>query len=252
MAKSNDFTFGAVLGLGAGIAAFWYGFRMLSRIKLLQRTPTSRIRSLAVGQVEIMGQAIVEGAPLLSPFAQAECVYYSYCIEEYRKRGKRASWVTIKRGASSDAFGVQDATGRITVFPTGAELHLSVDRTFRTAAFSDSADEVVFKAGLERLGVAAKGLLFERRLRCQETYVQPGDKLFIFGTAVRKAQTRDSEVNAENLIISAQKQNYFVISDKSEKDLIQSSQLYSVLLIVGGPILTVVCLWYLLGRFGIV
>ena len=251
MSDSNDLTIGAILGLFGGIGIFYYGFRILSRLKLIQRTPTSKVRSVAVGQVELKGQAEIEPAPLHSPFANAECVFYTYKIEEYKKRGKNSSWVTIRTGSSSDPFRLRDETGAITIFPAKAELHLNVDEKYQTSPFSISDDERVFKAGLERLGISPTGFLFERKLRCSETYVRPGDQIFIFGTALRHHDRTDSAVNQDNLYIATNEKDYFVISDSSEKELLSSFNWKVYLMVLGGPAVSVASLAYLLNRFNV-
>ena len=43
----------AVVGLGAGMRAFFQGFRLLKRKRRIQNTPTSTIRAAALGRAKI-------------------------------------------------------------------------------------------------------------------------------------------------------------------------------------------------------
>ena len=47
-----------VVGFCAGIGLFFYGFRLLQRRRLILDTPFSKIRSAAMGMVEISGLAV--------------------------------------------------------------------------------------------------------------------------------------------------------------------------------------------------
>ena len=52
-----ELPFWAALALGAGPVLFWRGFRDLRTQRLIQNTPTARIRSMPMGLVEINGEA---------------------------------------------------------------------------------------------------------------------------------------------------------------------------------------------------
>lgn len=248
--SENDPLLLACLGLAGGMALFIFGFRVRKRYKVIEHTPTSKVRSVAVGLVELQGVAEIETAPMLSPFAQTECVYYSYKVEERRKSGKNTRWVTVASGQSSSPFRVKDDTGSLLILPSGATCSFAVDQNYRMQLFS-SASEDTFKAGLERIGFNYQGLFGDKPLRCSETYIQPGDQLFVLGTATRRKGTIDSERNQDNLYIAKGDNSYFILADHSEKDMLSSLYWQMYLMIYGGPILTVLCLYYLLNRFGV-
>ena len=46
-----------VLGAGLGVHLFYRGFRLLARKRLIMNTPTAKIRSAAMGLVEVSGLA---------------------------------------------------------------------------------------------------------------------------------------------------------------------------------------------------
>jgi hypothetical protein len=108
------------LGGIAGLLLFFHGFVCLKRARRIENIPTSRIRSLPMGTVEVSGQAL-SPAVLKTPFTLLDCVWYRFTVEEYRRSGRRSRYVVVARGNSEDIpFYVEDETGRITVDPRGA------------------------------------------------------------------------------------------------------------------------------------
>jgi len=77
-APSMDPKAGLILGglaLILGLVVFFFGFRALKRKRLIEDTPTSTIRAMAPGQVEVSGKA-VDWRPLTAPFSRTPSVYY--------------------------------------------------------------------------------------------------------------------------------------------------------------------------------
>ena len=120
-------------GTVGGFGLFIYGWVLHQRKRLIESIPTSTIRSLALGLVEISGSAQPEEGLLSSPFSGLPCVFYSYAVEERVGSGKQARWETIAKGTSEQPFFVSDATGRVLVVPLGAELILPDERTSRSS-----------------------------------------------------------------------------------------------------------------------
>ncbi len=118
---------GAFLSLAMG-ASFCVGGAVLcigrwSRVRHLQDTPTSRIRSAAQGYTELVGVlGAASESPLFAPLTGERCLWWRYCIEEYRASGKRSSWAVIERGESEGWLRLTDATGECLIDPRGAEV----------------------------------------------------------------------------------------------------------------------------------
>lgn len=178
---------------------------------------------------------------MISPLSQTPCVYYSYKIEERRRSGKKTRWVTIKKGSSSEPFSLDDGTGRILIAPNGAHVVIHKDDQFRMSMFSN--DDAQFIEALYRLGVPVSG----NNLRAEEYYIQEEDPLYVLGDVQLKGT--ETEINHENLIVGYSKHNYFIISDRSEKEVLGHFSFISILMIFGGPILVVFCLHVLLNHF---
>ena len=115
-----------LLGLSS-LAVVYTLYRMLTRLRRarwVEDTPTSRIRSAAQGLVELNGELDAGGhAPLISPLAEIDCLWYRFRVEEYRRSGKTSQWRTVEQGASERPFLLRDATGSCWIDPKGAEVH---------------------------------------------------------------------------------------------------------------------------------
>ena len=111
MEQAWPYIISAVLGLG-GIALLWYGFNRMKKYRLIKDIPRSKVRSMAMGVVEVHGTVFcVE--PMRTPFSSSDCVYYKYEIKEYRRHTSRDSkgktrttyrWDTIATGRKHIPF----------------------------------------------------------------------------------------------------------------------------------------------------
>jgi len=122
--------FYTILFFVIGIIIFFVGFMRLRRKRIVENIPTSTVRGLALGLVELIGNARAiskSGKPFIGPVSGIECVYYQFQVERLVIAGKRSHWETIVEGNSEDRpFWFYDQTGTIPVFPKGAEFELSM------------------------------------------------------------------------------------------------------------------------------
>jgi hypothetical protein len=130
--------------LVAGAVAF-AGFGCFSalacyrRARLIEDTPTARIRSAPQGYVEVTGQAEpLEGALLRAPLTGTPCVWYRYEICKKTRRpgvgtkgfAVRHTWKRVEGEASTESFVVDDGTGTCVVHPEGAKTIVSSKDTW--------------------------------------------------------------------------------------------------------------------------
>jgi hypothetical protein len=111
----------------------WFSFRWLHLARVIEDTPTSRVRSAAQGYVEVAGRCRpLPGTRNLAPLTQRPCVWWHYRIQ--RRTGssgdgkRRAKWHSVAAGRSEQPFLLDDGTGECIVQPSGAEV-LAVERT---------------------------------------------------------------------------------------------------------------------------
>ncbi len=93
-------------------------------LRLQASLPTSKIKSLAKGIVEVDG-LLVMNKPLFSPVANEICIGYYYTIEDIdRDSDGKESYRTIHRETQCNPFSIKDDTGVIDVEPVGIEFVL--------------------------------------------------------------------------------------------------------------------------------
>ena len=121
----------AVAVVTGGVAAM----RSLRFARLIEDTPTSRVRSAAQGYVELDGRAApLPGTSNLAPLTQRPCVWWSYRVAKKVESGsakhRRQSWQTVASGRSSIPFVLDDGTGQCIVKPEGAEIVVTESTTW--------------------------------------------------------------------------------------------------------------------------
>ncbi|MFO7765887.1 MAG: hypothetical protein R6V33_05590 [Pelovirga sp.] len=101
------------------VVCFWCGFYHLRIKRKIENTATSRIRSVAMGMVEIKGRATRKYA-LVAPMSHTPCVFYR--LTRYRK-DKNDRWRVISVTASENvSFFVEDKTGRVEINPARGRI----------------------------------------------------------------------------------------------------------------------------------
>jgi hypothetical protein len=111
---------------------FLRGFRWWRWARLIEDTPTSRIRSAAQGYVELAGTGRrMPGAPLIAPLSRTPCTWWSFTIERRsRGRSNQSRWRVVRRGTSDGLFELEDDSGRCVVDPEGAEVLPAASNTW--------------------------------------------------------------------------------------------------------------------------
>ncbi len=249
MASDEGKIFGySVFGFFAGIFLFIKGFQWLKQKRMIENTPTSKIRSIAMGPVEVNGSVSAsEQGILKGPFTGQDCVYYKYKIEEYRRSGKNSHWVTIKKGEESRPFYVQDNTGKVLVDPKGANIDIPKDY-FSQSSIGKSPERVV-SVFLKANNMKASFFGINKNMRYTEYNIAPSDKLYVLGTAGDNpfVEEATAQQGVEDVMIAkGPKRNFYYISDKPEKDLIKKFKWKVITGLFGGATLTVGCLTVIL------
>ncbi|OGS21468.1 MAG: hypothetical protein A2252_07060 [Elusimicrobia bacterium RIFOXYA2_FULL_39_19] len=99
-----------------GIIVFAVGTNNLKKKKLIEDIPTSKIRSLAMGLVELIGKTS-EICKIISPISKTECVYYMYTAERKVATKDGYRWEEFRTIKSDLPFYLEDDTGKILVDP---------------------------------------------------------------------------------------------------------------------------------------
>ncbi len=243
MSDDRDIAF-AGFGLLAGVGLFFGAFQLFRKKQLIDNIPTSTVRGMAIGLVELCGRPKRE--PFLKgPISGEDCVLYDYRVERYEQSGKSSRWVTIASGNSFElSFYLEDDTGCVMVLPQGAEFISGDTYTYTTGWGSPLTGNLM--SFMDRNAISYKGFLGNYTLRFTERTIKPSQSVYVLGTAKKIQNTSGLE---DVVVAKGETESTFIISNESQKDLDETLGWQIVMGVFGGAALTVGCLWYLLMRF---
>ncbi len=163
----------------AALAAY-RAYRRLHLARVIEDTPTSKVRSAPQGYVELRGKArLMDGPPIVAPLSGLPCVWYRYRIEEEQtvqgQGGTERRWTKVDEGESTDLFWLEDSTGRVVIDPEGAEVTPKGKDTWRShagAVLRGQPAPVASYLASHRSG---------NRRRFTEWRLAPGQRLFAIG-----------------------------------------------------------------------
>ncbi|HEX6551033.1 MAG TPA: GIDE domain-containing protein [Gammaproteobacteria bacterium] len=131
-AAPDDFWFAADAAIVIAVAGLAGFLLFLRRLRFVEETPQSLIRSAAQGYVELQGSCrLMPGEPIIAPLTQQTCVWWSYSIEQKNRSGNnRVTWNTVQRRTSDDLFFIDDGTGHCAVDPDRAVIYPSIKQVW--------------------------------------------------------------------------------------------------------------------------
>ena len=254
----------ASIGLLGGPLWFFHGFQAFRRKRLIENTPTARIRSMAMGLVEVNGR-VAPRSDMIAPFSGRACAYWEIDVatgSTGRNGQSGGNWRIVHRDQSGSPFFVTDDSGTAMVFPAGAEcrVNFGVEEECSGIALPECYAQYMkehWKGGaLWRFG----------SLRFRERVLEEGQSAFILGTAMPRGQAfrinDDEELlatgtdgtfgvrhlhldqEAHATIRKGPNEPTFIISQTSERELTMILAWKSFGGMIGGPIAAVLGLGY--------
>ena len=256
----------ATMALGGGTAMFASGFRDFRLKRLIQNTPTARIRSMAMGLVEVNG--VIEcRSTVYAPFSGRACAVWNVDISA---RGRNNHWTVVHRATSGQPFFLRDETGVALVYPRGAQcsLNFATEEVCHGLTLPECYSSYVSTLGPRR------HLWRVAMLRFRERVLDEGTKIYVLGTATPAAQSftvsdgegmvaasedalaatgtdewRARRVRAKDEHVSAvvragEHEKAFFISQDSERTLTIGLGLKAMAKLTGGPLITLLGLGY--------
>lgn len=250
---------GIIALIGAGIL-FYFMQKNLSRVRQMKATETSTVQALTdmaetirtdLGdgpshwkeKVEVKGTVVCE-QPIAGQYTDVPAAIVHTRIvrewEEYRQerdsKGRtRSRWVrrsdTLHDDTRSTSFVIDDGTGQLRVAPEGADLTLNevVDR-FEPAERFDNGPSISF--GPVTISAGNMGWGNSRRLlgyRIKESILPVGAALYALG------EVQDQGTSLV-LTRSADKERAFILSVKSEEELVAQYEKTALWQKVGGSV----------------
>lgn len=151
----------------AGVLIFSYSLVLVHYRRMVENTPTSRVRSVAMGMAELEGRAR-QYYDLRSPHTKTKCIYYQCTYMRRIRTSKGTKWKIEKILRSGRLpFYLQDPTGHILVRPGGALMLINKNRQ-------------EFWGG-QSMWLA--GDLQDRNRKICETVIAGGARVYVLGSA---------------------------------------------------------------------
>jgi hypothetical protein len=187
--------------------------------------------------LEVKGKALCD-EPLVAEFTGTKCVRYeTKVIREYEetyvendsggksRTGTRRGSETLSSSARSCPFFIDDGSGRIEVDPTGAEFHLESTMS----RFEPGEGERTVGTYVLRAVLAGGGGRHTIGYRFEEKCLPEGRLCYVFGEATDAGGTL-------RICKSQERGKRFIISLKSDKELVHSAKLGSLWLSIGAGV----------------
>jgi hypothetical protein len=165
----------SVACIGFGFWFFLRGFKLLRIERQIRNTPLSKVRSMAMGMVELFGLAHA-AQKIVDPIYSLPCVFFKIKVEERRGSGKHAKWVTLFNADTSVVpFFLEDSTGRALVIPGGADLQRPPTIKCHTGFWSNNDDAFVGQF-ISKVGGGSAAMV-----RLEAYILREGDPVFLLG-----------------------------------------------------------------------
>lgn len=219
----------SMLFLVVGLHTMNKGRLERAQSRRIAETETTPIRQLQPGTAEVKGTAQpAEDASLLeSPITDRTALATYVEVEEWESSGQGGgSWQTKHRAQTAVPMSVADGTGSVQVeLPSDGEMNVETEQwevgsndepPTRIKRYLDEEVEVG-EASRYDIGPLTIG---ERR-RYSEGFIEPGDDVYVLGT-VRETHADWGERNY--VIDDPTPSGDFVLSDKSEAELIREGK----------------------------
>jgi len=168
----------AVLLFLIGVGLFVRGFRALQRKRLILDTPCSKVRSAALGLVELKGLAVGPHT-VPSPITQRPSLCYRTALWQEVGSGKERRWEQVADERFHLLFFLKDNTGMVLVDPDQAEMDIHCDFKGEYHHSMFTGDQVPPRVADFAM---RHGVPTDRNIRVEEYCLKPQNPLYILGT----------------------------------------------------------------------
>jgi len=276
----DDFKIFLLLAFLAGFSIFLFflGWELYERKSVIEGIPTSTIRSLPMGLVEIKGLAKSK-YPVNTPVNKINCVFYRYKIEKYVVTGygkhRRSSWKEIAGGQSITPFFLEDKTSSVIVEPFNCDAVLKRRYYYSEGHYSGARrysewyilpGESVYILGYAGKSNDVMGSRREklrsklRELKSSKELQKKYDKNkdgsidgYEWALAVkeikREIERAQGSDDLHDIAVSGLKKDRMLLSDRSEKELVKWMGIKSFIFIFGGLAIFAVSVFFILEKF---
>ncbi|AGN00825.1 LemA domain-containing protein [Salinarchaeum sp. Harcht-Bsk1] len=276
-----------LIGFLGGLYLIYDGFDTWQLSRLVQDTPTSKVRSMSVGRVELEGTAHKRDASVTPPIADEECLYVDWKAEKRERRvdddgNVHYEWVTIASGERTLAFDLEDDTGSVLIRADHDDPEFDINRdghrrehTYHSGESAPDEVRRFVRAKGDPAAVAttpaaseeADGFLDDvadfasdlatdslddtgNRRRYSENVLPVGSHVYVFGSAEPREGATMETSEADLLAVSRDPgSDEFLVSDSTEEKLQDSYGTWGPIEVGGGLLLSAGCLFVLLWKY---
>ncbi len=142
-------------------------FRGWRRKRLMENVPTSKIRSMAMGIVELHGSAVTGLGVLKAPLTNRECIYYKIEVAGFSS------------SQSDSLFYLEDDTGKVLIDPKKVEILLDNSSKYQFIKWHNIKkipDSILNYCATE--GISGDACL-------NEWIIRPNDQIYVLGTVYK-------------------------------------------------------------------
>ena len=202
------------------------------RHALMSATQTSLVHDLKKGPAEVAGRAIAKAQTLSSPWSNRKCVFYRFHVEKHISNNSGGGWSTYIDDTAPSSFLVADETGEIEILVSEGEMDLQMDRNSESGFINDASSQLrnVLKS---KYGKDTQGLIFNKTLRYTETFLEPGDKIYVFGQASQADDGRWGMRHGEMPLIVSESGELVVQKETRENSQLGVVTIGSAIIAVG-------------------
>jgi len=229
-----------------GLYLIYDGFGKWKTKRLMEDTPTEKIRSVAAGRTELEGVVHSDETTLPAPFTDEECVYVEWKVEvydythTYSEDGGTDKYDIVAEGSRAVPFYLEDGTGRILVAADDESLtaEVSTDNTHQiTVGTGDSPPETVEQfieahdSQYENAGSLSNPIGFvksrykkighsKQARRYTQRVIPEGGEVYVLGKAVPREDGTVNDGQEDLLKITRDDaSDRFLLSDHGETEL---------------------------------
>ena len=225
----SQLAFLAAAGVAVGLWLLVRGMAGYRHATRIGDTATSRIASLAAGEVQVSGVIEPAELTLISPLQSATCVYYRSTIDDGDDGPDLGAAFHEERAVG---FRVRDASGDIRVFPRGARWDARTELDEATGMMGDEPPGLALRTGPAVAGTeldretAVAALLTVRPAATSTLAVLAGGTGSAYGSGSRRRRYREARLEPGDAVTVVGRAIPFSdLADPTEADVALGSEL---------------------------
>ncbi len=208
----EDYQFTVVALIFATLVGFYFFVRNWKRLRIIEDTPTARLRSAHQGYIELEGKGqLIDDQPIYSPLSNHPCLWYRSQIEQqetFIEKGRtQTRWNVVYKNVSTHRFKLIDGKSNCFVDPDDAEVN-----GHEKLVWYGNTEWPTRTQLLESQSIIHAAT---NRYRYSEWLILPGQPLYVLGqfttwSAAARKSIRDVMIN----LINDWKQDQYTLKDR--------------------------------------